>query len=294
MAAVRKNRIISNGYIFYTLKMAFITIKRRLFFICGVFLWLSCGLGRAQVLPSGVYRITGKPSIFYRLQAAAGKPVLVFVHGSPGDGNDFSKYLSDSLLAHHYEIATVDRPGFGQTGGPSMPSLAAQAAAVAAVLQRFAGRPICIVGHSYGGPLAVQLALDYPALVHGLVLLAPALDPELEKQEWQRPLIKSRFGRWLLPMAIQNSNAELMTLQADLFVQRARLKALHVPVVHIHGSWDMFVDADNLLYTKKHFTNLPYFKQLKLQHVNHFIPWTQFKLVRTELLKFGPHFAQGS
>jgi pimeloyl-ACP methyl ester carboxylesterase len=225
-------------------------------------------------------------NVHYTIRANAGRPVLVFIHGSPGSGGDFTKYLKDSLLATNYQLVAVDRPGFGVTGGPSMPSLQLQARAIAAVLQKFSGVAICLVGHSYGGPLAVQVAIDYPKLVQGLVLLAPALDPELEKEEWQRPLIKSRLGRWAMPMMIQNSNDELMTLKNDLLGMKARLFNVEVPVIHIHGTWDMFVNYKNLAFSENYFRNTPYLKTITLKRVNHFIPWTHFTLVRKELLSF--------
>jgi len=41
------------------------------------------------------------------------------------------------------------------------------------------GARVVIAGYSYGGPLALQVAVDFPDRVEGLVLVASAADPEL-------------------------------------------------------------------------------------------------------------------
>jgi pimeloyl-ACP methyl ester carboxylesterase len=69
----------------------------------------------------------------------------------------------------------ADRPGHGYSDRPeNSRRLDVQAALMAEVLETYApGRRAVVVGHSFGGAVALRLALDRPDLVDGLVLLAP-------------------------------------------------------------------------------------------------------------------------
>lgn len=110
--------------------------------------------------------------------AAAGAPPVVLLHGAGANLEEMNLALGNILAARH-RVILVDRPGFGfsvrRKSGGSSPAY--QAAVLHAVLDRLGiERPI-IVGHSWGGTLALAYALDFPNAVAGLVLVAPPTHP---------------------------------------------------------------------------------------------------------------------
>jgi pimeloyl-ACP methyl ester carboxylesterase len=78
--------------------------------------------------------------------------------------------------------------------------LGVQAAFAAGVLEQTVGAPAVIVGHSFGGAVALRLALDRPELVRALVLFAPVSRPWPGQTAWYnrlaaRPLIGPVFAQ---------------------------------------------------------------------------------------------------
>ena len=93
-----------------------------------------------------------------------------------------------SALQDRFRTAAVDPAGYGETepfAGPAPMTLGDEAALFAAVIR--AELPKCrsrrahIVGHSYGGTIALVLALARPELVGRLTLLEPAPYPLLRE-----------------------------------------------------------------------------------------------------------------
>lgn len=98
----------------------------------------------------------------------AGQARVVFLHGLFGQGKNFTqvaKALSDVATS-----TLVDLPNHGRSDWSDEVSYPAMAAEVAGVL-RGIGQPVCLVGHSLGGKVAMRTALDFPALVERLVVV---------------------------------------------------------------------------------------------------------------------------
>lgn len=103
-----------------------------------------------------------------------GPPVLL-VHGL---GEHLGYWVSTipALAEAGLRVLAPELPGFGRSERPSAPwSLSWQNDKIRALCARVCpGRVPLWVGHSMGGHLGLLAALDHPASVSGLVLLAPA------------------------------------------------------------------------------------------------------------------------
>lgn len=101
-------------------------------------------------------------------------PVVLMIHGASANAREFETTLAPRLSGD-FRLLMVDRPGHGYSGRPdASETLEVQAAAMGAVMEQFApGEPVLVIGHSFGGAVALRVALDYPDRVSGLVLLAP-------------------------------------------------------------------------------------------------------------------------
>jgi proline iminopeptidase len=98
-------------------------------------------------------------------------PVCLVLHG--GLGLDHTLYRDLDALAGRVRLVYYDQRGNGRSGRPplatlTMPQLADDAAALA---DRLGADRMIVVGHSYGGFVAQELALRHPDRVAGLVLV---------------------------------------------------------------------------------------------------------------------------
>lgn len=126
------------------------------------------------VPPEGeTLKVNGANVHVIEMGQASGAPVL-FIHGASANANEFDWTLAPRL-EDRFRLLIADRPGHGYSERPDRAHmLEIQAAQMAGVLeQRAGGEPAVIVGHSFGGAVALRLALDHPDKVKGLVLLAP-------------------------------------------------------------------------------------------------------------------------
>ncbi len=110
-------------------------------------------------------------------------PDLVLIHGSNGSTRDLTFKLAD-MLASDYRVIMIDRPGLGYStpinpAGDSITEQARQIADTAAALG--AEKPI-VLGHSYGGAVALAWAAHMPDRLSALV---PAATPS---HPWDTPL----------------------------------------------------------------------------------------------------------
>lgn len=237
------------------------------------------------VLQTPVMKINGFP-LHYAQTGSDTMPALLFVHGSPGSWDAFKAYLKNKELLQHYRIISVDRPGFGYSDFGNAMSLAAQATILTAWMDSINNnKPMIIIGHSLGSPLAIKLAAARPQYTKTLVLLAGSQDPSLEKPEKWRPVLFKTPLNLLIPGALRPSNEELWYLKKDLVEMKPDYEKINCPVYILHGKKDMLVPYSNVAYTQTMLTKTDSVFITSFEKENHFIVWTREKEIVELLLK---------
>lgn len=114
---------------------------------------------------------------------AATKPGIVFVHGNGAHAHWWT-FIAPFFLTH-YQVASIDLAGAGDSTHPSQYSPESFAAQVMGVAED-AGfdENTIIVGHSFGGFVTLKVGLLYPDRLAGIVLVDSAVRPP--DFEWER------------------------------------------------------------------------------------------------------------
>jgi pimeloyl-ACP methyl ester carboxylesterase len=170
--------------------------------------------------PHGSFVTVDGLRIHYFERAGTGTPV-VLIHGLPGTAEDFNKVAP--LLAGHRTIA-FDRPGFGYSGDGYL-KFNRQIATLDSLLRALhVNRPI-LVGHSYGGTIALAFAERHPNEIRGLVLVdAAAAGQHLGSyDQLQAHLVKALQ----LPVIHQIANATFAQLLTTVSVKQGDDQAFH-------------------------------------------------------------------
>jgi esterase len=121
----------------------------------------------------------------YYEEHGEGVPILC-VHGTSGSAMTWESSIDE--LTQLGRVIVYDRRGCTRSERPDpypTTSVSEHADDSAALLETLSATPAIVIGRSYGGAIAIDLALRYPAHVRALVLLEPGdvnLSPGM--QEW--------------------------------------------------------------------------------------------------------------
>ncbi len=217
------------------------------------------------------------------IEEGAGRPV-VFFHGAGGMVEDLLASRFAPLVGARHRLIAIDRPGYGHSDRPRAELAGPEAQARLlhqALAQLGIERPI-LIGHSWGGALALAYAEEFAADTAGILVLAGWSHPAREAALWvaglpAAPVIGGLMSRALVPalaaklaqdiiaqlfapepvpasfavfpidLALRPSqlraNAEdLAALNADVARLRTRYKQIALPVEILTGGADKVVD----------------------------------------------------
>jgi len=130
---------------------------------------------------------------------------LLLIHGASSDMGVFEPTIVP-LLKDRFRLTAYDRPGMGFTSQrpPGADQLGVQAKVGAGVIEALGLKKPIVVGHSWGGAVALRLALDHPDKVGGLLLIAPVAYEWPGAVSWHiywssNPVIGELFTRVIAP-----------------------------------------------------------------------------------------------
>ncbi|MFN8205148.1 MAG: alpha/beta hydrolase [Solirubrobacteraceae bacterium] len=227
--------------------------------------------------------------IFHRT-AGMGTDV-VLVHGL-GASHAFWYPKVAPALAHRHRVTVYDLRGHGRSGMPgSGYGAAAMVADLEALLDALDIRRARLVGHSWGGLIALELALRRPRRVTAVVVADSRLGPartgvgpgsleRLARAGARRPPAATGppafrpFGGWAMGrrsgerwLALLDATSAARELEHPGFAAPARLRAVRRPVLGVYGERSFALTSGRRLAR-----TLPDCRLVVLPGVGHFHP----------------------
>ncbi|HBL22906.1 MAG TPA: alpha/beta hydrolase [Deltaproteobacteria bacterium] len=183
---------------------------------------------------------------------------IVFIHGA--GGSTLSWLAQKAYFEKTNLTVLIDLPGHGRSDGKSSGSIEAYARAVKRTLEDNGIGPAYIAGHSMGGAVAMQMAISYPGLLKGLILIGTGarlkVYPEIlegvleDKEKTARMIVDTAFSASIPAALKERVFAEYMKNDArtifddftacDSFNLMGSLEAIRVPTLVICGADDRF------------------------------------------------------
>lgn len=146
------------------------------------------------------YVLGGDTRFFVRMLGTAGwapdeetadreDELIVLLHGWPEDGSSW-RYVAPVLADAGYRVACPDLKGFGRTAAPRNTRYDHESLAdeISRLIRNLHARKAVLVGHDWGGPLAVATAFRHPGLVRALVVASAPLRTIDLRRAWHIPL----------------------------------------------------------------------------------------------------------
>ena len=112
-------------------------------------------------------QLSGRSPVDMRAWGSATNPAIVLLHGLYGKATDWIPIAQ--LLESSYRVLAFCLPCHADGMVDEAPTLVSMAARIAEGLLAGGVERCVVVGHSLGGRVAMQLAMDYPALVEAVV-----------------------------------------------------------------------------------------------------------------------------
>ena len=225
----------------------------------------------------------------YRRFGKQGGIPLVFLNYFGGTLDDWDPVVTNGLALDH-DIVLVNAAGVASSTGATPNTVPEMAKYLNSFCLAMDFKEITIVGFSIGGMIAQQMALDYPKLVHRLILLGTGprggegmTFTELSAEESADPvgfLLAAFFaptetsqaaGRAYLerlawrrenrdkPVSTQTSEAQLAAIKEWGVVpssnRYATLKNISQKTLVVHGNKDIVVQPINALLLSEHLPN---------------------------------------
>ena len=241
-----------------------------------------------QELQSHTIEVLGRPLHFvevYNDRDKGPKPLIVFVHGTPGGWGDQLGFITNEFMRENFHMIAVDRLGHGRSIGKIESSLQVQAASLKPLLDRdTTGKGAILMGHSLGGPIVARTAMDFPEQVSGLVFVASSGDPKRSRR-WYNIAGGIPPICWLLPNQLARSNREILPLKKELKEMLPLWQTIEVPTTILQGGKDTLVKPVNADFIQNALVNAKV-KMVIKPEADHFLHWRKPQVLVDVLAEF--------
>jgi len=185
------------------------------------------------------YITTSDGTRLHYLDRGGDGAVLLLVHGYTGSSADWEELLP--LLPAGWRVVRPDLRGAGDSDKPETGYLiATYARDLADLAAALSLPPFVLIGHSMGGAVSAQFALDHQDLLRGLILLAPAPLNGLTPPD---PAIMAQLEQFRGNIPLMKQMAQLTYARplSDATVDRGIAQTLKVSDGHRRESIDSMV-----------------------------------------------------
>ncbi len=176
--------------------------------------------------------VLGRPARVW-VAGDASAPVLVLLHGGWAGAEMHWSAVWDRL-ASTYRVIAPELPGLGWVEQPGLPSVAAYAGWLVALLDVLGIERAWWVGSSFGASVAASVAGRFPARVHGFAMVngfaMPATPP------WLMPLTRGRLARIVIGAVVRGIYREASLRRA--FANPSRLP---ISLTAAMDSWPLII-----------------------------------------------------
>tara|TARA_R110002051_G_scaffold324773_1_gene423575 strand:+ start:55880 stop:56824 length:945 start_codon:yes stop_codon:yes gene_type:complete len=193
--------------------------------------------------PAGEFVEIDGTRLHFRRSGDPSRPAILVLHGAASNLEEPRLALGEAFAGEN--VIWLDRPGLGWSERPKSKrwSPADEAALIVKFLDQLEISGAVVIGHSWGGAIAMRLAIDHPERVTGLVLIAPALSAWIGEAAWFNaasgwPLIGPLMTRVIIPLA---GHGQLTAGAHSAFLPEAvpegYVAASHLPLILRPGNW---------------------------------------------------------
>jgi len=238
------------------------------------------GLLQPNILPldsqSQLYYVASNPSL-------SQQAIVIFVHGSPGSWYDFGEVLIDSRLMQLAQLISIDRIGWGQSNDIIDGNLEHSATTIQRLIALYPNKKVVLVGHSYGVPTILQVAVNAPDNIDSLLLVSGDIDPNLSRHRFYNNWAKTWLAQKILPDALKKSNIEMLNKHRYIEAMSTQYQTLdNTLITVIQGGKDSLVPKENIDYVKQNFDSAKIVFLPKQGHLTHY---KERQLIADELLQ---------
>ncbi|MBK7870472.1 MAG: alpha/beta hydrolase [Saprospiraceae bacterium] len=116
------------------------------------------------------------------------------------------------------------------------------------------GKPVTLIGSSYGGTIVARLLMDYPGIADRAVLLSASLKPGAEKVYGISHLMKTPIIKYIFPKFLRLATYEKFSHKEEL-EKMICWEDIQIPVLIIQGDADDLIYPENAHYAKEKLIN---------------------------------------